>query len=80
MRVAGPYLTYRRILIFWLLKNETHQWRWELRRRQDDVILAQSTSEFESLDEARQAVARVQTGIGSAPIQEDGSAALRPAQ
>ena len=67
-------------MIFCLLEDEPDTWRWELRRRQDQVVLAQSSNEFGSMDEARQAVARVQTGIGSAPIQEDGSAALRPAQ
>jgi hypothetical protein len=67
-------------VIFCLLEDEPDTWRWELRRRQDQVVLAQSSNEFGSMDEARQAVARVQTGIGSAPIQEDGSAALRPAQ
>jgi hypothetical protein len=67
-------------VIFCLLEDEPDAWRWELRRRQDQVVLARSSTEFGSMDEARQAVACIQTGIGGAPIDEDGLLALRPAQ
>jgi hypothetical protein len=65
------------IVIFCLLEDKPHAWRWELRRRQDEAVLARSTTEFGSIDEARQAVVRVQSGIGSAPVEKDGLEALK---
>jgi uncharacterized protein YegP (UPF0339 family) len=60
----------RPIMIFCLLENEAQSWSWELRRRQDQSVLARSSDEYASRDEVKEAVERLQQSLGNATIEE----------
>ena len=57
-------------MIFCLLENEAQSWSWELRRRQDQSVLARSSDEYASRDEVKEAVERLQQSLGNATIEE----------